>query len=45
MLWDLEYGSVAGSYEHNNEITGSIKDRKFLDKVSAPCSYKTCKCQ
>jgi hypothetical protein len=28
---DPEYGSVAGSYEHDNEPSGTIKFGEFLD--------------
>jgi len=27
-------GLVLGSYEHGNELLGSIKGREFLDKLS-----------
>jgi hypothetical protein len=29
--YDLEQGPVAGSYEHGNEPSGSIKGGEFLD--------------
>jgi hypothetical protein len=31
---DPGYGPVAGSCEHGNESSGSIKGRKFLDLLS-----------
>jgi hypothetical protein len=48
IFWlDSGYGPEAGSYEHDNEISGFIKGEEFPDKVSyfqllkkdsAPCS-------
>jgi hypothetical protein len=29
------YGHVVGSWEHGNETPGSIKDREFLDLLTA----------
>jgi hypothetical protein len=28
------YGSFPGSYEHDNELSGSVKFREFLDQLS-----------
>jgi hypothetical protein len=46
-LYGSGYGPVAGSCEHNNDLSGSIKGGEFLDwlsedwlpkKDSVPCS-------